>query len=106
MLERTRELGLLRAVGMSRRQLRRMVRTEAAIIAVFGTLIGLVIGILFSIALTVAISAEFPNFFQYNLPVVQLVVITICAALAGIVAAWLPARRAAKLDVLDAVSSV
>lgn len=105
-LERTRELGLLRAVGMSRRQLRRMVRTEAAIIAVFGTLIGLVIGILFSIALTVAISAEFPNFFQYNLPVVQLVVITICAALAGIVAAWLPARRAAKLDVLDAVSSV
>ena len=72
-LERTRELGLLRAVGMSRRQLKRMVRTEAAIIAVFGTLIGLVIGIVFSIALTIAISADTPDLFTYNLPVVQLV---------------------------------
>jgi putative ABC transport system permease protein len=105
-LERTRELGLLRAVGMSRRQLKRMVRTEAAIIAVFGTLIGLVIGILFSIALTIAISADTPDLFTYRLPVGQLVVITVVAALAGVVAAWLPARRAAKLDVLDAISSV
>ncbi len=105
-LERTRELGLLRAVGMSRRQLKRMVRTEAAIIAVFGTLIGLVIGIVFSIALTIAISADTPDLFTYKLPVVQLAVITIVAALAGVVAAWLPARRAAKLDVLDAISSV
>lgn len=105
-LERTRELGLLRAVGMSRRQLKRMVRIEAAIIAVFGTLIGLVIGIIFSIALTIAISSDTPDLFTYRLPVVQLVVITICAALAGIVAAWLPARRAAKLNVLDAISSV
>ena len=105
-LERTRELGLLRAVGMSRRQLRRMVRTEAAIIAVFGTLIGLVIGILFSLALTAAISADSPGLFTYRLPVAQLVVITVCAALAGIVAAWLPARRASRLDVLTAISSV
>lgn len=105
-LERTRELGLLRAVGMSRRQLKRMVRVEAAIIAVFGTLIGLVIGIAFSIALTVAISADTPDLFTYRLPVVQLVVITVVAALAGIAAAWLPARRAAKLNVLDAISSV
>ena len=105
-LERTRELGLLRAVGMSRRQLKRMVRTEAAIIAVFGTLIGLVIGIVFSIALTIAISADTPDLFTYNLPVVQLVVITVVAALAGLLAAWLPARRAARLDVLEAISSV
>lgn len=105
-LERTRELGLLRAVGMSRRQMKRMVRTEAAIIAVFGTLIGLVIGIVFSIALTIAISADTPDLFTYKLPVGQLVVITVVAALAGVVAAWLPARRAAKLDVLDAISSV
>ena len=105
-LERTRELGLLRAVGMSRRQLRRMIRTEAAIIAVLGTLMGLVIGILFSIALTAAISADSPGLFTYRLPLVQLVVITITAALAGIVAAWLPARRASNLDVLKAVSSV
>ena len=105
-LERTRELGLLRAVGMSRRQLKRMARTEAAIIAVFGTLIGLVIGIIFSIALTIALSSDTPDLFTYKLPVGQLAVITIAAALAGIVAAWLPARRAAKLDVLDAISSV
>ncbi len=105
-LERTRELGMLRAVGMTRGQLKRMVRTEAAIIAVFGTLIGLVIGIIFSIALTVAISADTPDLFTYSLPVVQLVVITVCAGLAGLLAAWLPARRAANLNVLDAISSV
>lgn len=104
-LERTRELGLLRAVGMTRRQLRSTIRTESAIIAVFGTLIGLVIGILFSIALTVAISSDTPGLFQYRLPVGQLVVITVLAALAGVLAAVLPARRAARLDVLDAVSS-
>jgi putative ABC transport system permease protein len=104
-LERTRELGLLRAVGMSRRQLRGVVRLEAAIIAVFGTLLGLVIGIAFSIALTVAISADTPDVFTYRLPVVQLVVITVGAALAGVVAAWLPARRAANLDVLAAIAT-
>jgi putative ABC transport system permease protein len=104
-LERTRELGLLRAVGMTRRQLRSTIRTESAIIAVFGTLIGLVIGILFSVALTVAISADTPGLFKYQLPYVQLVVITVVAALAGVLAALLPARRAARLDVLDAVSS-
>lgn len=104
-LERTRELGLLRAVGMSRRQLRSTVRTEAAIIAVFGTLIGLVIGILFSIALTVAISSDTPDLFTYRLPVAQLVIITVLAALAGIVAALLPAWRASKLDVLQAIAT-
>ena len=104
-LERTRELGLLRAVGMTRRQLRSTVRTEAAIIAIFGTLIGLVIGILFSIALTIAISADTPGIFRYRLPVTQLVVICLVAGLAGVLAALLPARRAANLDVLKAISS-
>lgn len=104
-LERTRELGLLRAVGMSRKQLKRTVRYEAAIIAVFGALMGLVLGVAFSGALTVAISSNNPGIFTYHLPVAQLIVITVVAALAGIVAAWLPARRAAKLDVLKAISS-
>lgn len=104
-LERTRELGLLRAVGMSRRQLKRTVRYEAAIIAVFGALMGLVLGVAFSGALTVAIASNNPGIFTYHLPVTQLIVITVIAALAGIVAAWLPARRAAKLDVLKAISS-
>ena len=92
-LERTRELGLLRAVGMSRRQLRRSVRQESAIIAVFGTLLGLIIGIALSGILSVAIAADNPNIFKYTLPVGQLVVIAVIAALAGIVAAILPARR-------------
>ena len=104
-LERTRELGLLRAVGMSRKQLRRSVRYEAAIIAVFGALMGLVLGIAFSGALTIAIADSNPGIFTYHLPVGQLVVITIVAALAGVLAAILPARRAAKLDVLQAISA-
>ncbi len=104
-LERTRELGLLRAVGMSRRQLRRTVRFEAAIIAVFGALMGLVLGIAFSAALSVSISARNPGLFTYHLPVVQLIVITVVAALAGLVAAWVPSRRAAKLDVLRAIAA-
>ena len=105
-LERTRELGLLRAVGMSRRQLRRTIMGESTIIAVFGTLMGLVIGIVFSIALSVVIAAEDPGLFRYALPYGQLVVITVVAAIAGVLAAVLPARRAAKLDVLDAIASV
>lgn len=104
-LERTRELGLLRAVGMSRRQMRRTVRFEAAIIAVFGAMMGLVLGIVFSAALSVSISARNPGLFTYHLPVAQLVVITVIAALAGLVAAWLPSRRAARLDILQAIAA-
>ncbi len=104
-LERTRELGLLRAVGMTQRQLKRTIRIEAGIIAIFGTLMGLVIGILFAIALTVAIAADNPGVLQFRLPVVQLLVIVVVAAGAGVVAALLPARRAARMDVLEAVSS-
>lgn len=104
-LERTRELGLLRAVGMTRRQVRRTVRTEAAIIAIFGTLMGLVIGILFSIALTVAIGADNPGLITYALPIRQLIAITIVAALAGVVAALVPSWRASRLNVLEAVAS-
>jgi putative ABC transport system permease protein len=105
-LERTRELGLLRAVGMSRKQLRHTVIGESMIIAVFGTAIGLTIGIIFSFALSVVISADSPGIFKYTLPVNQLVIITLVAALAGVLAALGPAWRASRLDVLKAVSSV
>jgi putative ABC transport system permease protein len=104
-LERTREFGLLRAVGMSRTQLRWTVRIEAAIVAVFGTLLGMAIGIAFAIAITTALAANEPGLVSFKLPVAQLVVITVMAALAGIVAAVFPARRAARLDVLEAISS-
>jgi putative ABC transport system permease protein len=100
--ERTRELGLLRAVGMSRRQVRSSVRWEAVIIAVFGSLLGLVIGLFFGWVMVEA--ARDTGFSQFRVPVAQLAVITVLAALAGVVAAVVPARRAARLDVLDALA--
>ena len=105
-LERTRELGLLRAVGMSRKQLRRTIIGESMIIAIFGTLMGLAIGLVFSFALSVVIAADTPDLFKYTLPITSLVVITVVAGIAGVVAALLPAWRASRLDVLKAVSSV
>lgn len=105
-LERTRELGVLRAVGMSRKQLRRMIRREAGIIALFGTLLGIGLGVALAWALTIAVSAGIPQAVNLNLPVVQLIVIAVIAAGAGVLAAILPARRAAKLDPLEAIASV
>jgi putative ABC transport system permease protein len=100
--ERTRELGLLRAVGMSRRQVKRMIRWESVIIAVFGAVLGIVIGVLFGWALQQALRNE--GVTEFVLPVGQLVVYLVLAGLAGVLAAIWPARRAAKLDVLQAIS--
>jgi putative ABC transport system permease protein len=100
-IERTRELGMMRAVGMKRNQLRSMIRWESVIIAIQGTLLGLVVGVLFGWALVTALSDE--GFETFRLPVATLVVIVVLAALAGVLAAVWPARRAAKLDVLRAV---
>ena len=100
-IERTRELGMMRAVGMTRAQLRSMVRWESVIIAIQGTLLGIVVGVLFGWALVEALSDEGVETFR--LPVTTLLVIVVLAALAGVLAAVWPARRAAKLDVLRAV---
>jgi putative ABC transport system permease protein len=100
--ERTREIGLLRAVGMTRVQLRRMIRGEAVIVAVFGSLLGLVIGVGFGAAIVQAIKDQGIGL---SLPVVQLVLFVILAGLAGLLAGWLPARRAAHLDVLHAINA-
>jgi putative ABC transport system permease protein len=100
--ERTREIGLLRAVGMSRRQLKRAIRWEAVIISVFGAILGLALGVIFGVAAVIAIPDEFIK--TVTVPYSQLVVYVVIAALAGIVAAILPARRAAKMDVLEAIS--
>lgn len=102
-LERTRELGLLRAVGMSRRQVKRMVRVESVLVSVFGGLLGLVVGIVFGVALQRALVDQ--GVTELSFPVTQLVVYLVLAAVAGVLAAWLPARRAAKLNVLQAVAS-
>jgi putative ABC transport system permease protein len=101
--ERTRELGLLRAVGMTRSQLRSTVRYEAVIIALLGTGMGLAIGTGFGWAIVKALEGEGLDTFQ--LPVNSLVVLTVAGAIAGVGAAVLPARRAARLDVLGAIVS-
>jgi putative ABC transport system permease protein len=100
--ERTRELGLLRAVGMSRKQVKRMIRWESVIIAVFGAVLGIMVGVLFGWALQQALRAE--GVTEFVLPVGQLVVYLVLAGFAGVLAAIWPARRAAKLDVLEAIS--
>ena len=104
-VERTRELGLLRAVGMSRAHLRGMVRWEAALIAVYGTLLGLAIGLGLGRALVYAISQSGVETAVTVIPYGQLATIVLLAGASGVLAALLPARRAARLDVLDAVSS-
>jgi putative ABC transport system permease protein len=102
-VERTRELGVLRAVGMTRKQLRSTIRWESVIIAVQGALLGLVIGVFFGWALVTALEDEGLN--TFTVPVLSLVVVVVLAALAGVVAAVMPARRAARLDVLRAIVS-
>jgi putative ABC transport system permease protein len=100
--ERIRELGLLRAVGMSRRQVRRMVRVEAVIIAILGAFLGLVIGILFGWAMQRALADL--GIDRFAVPTVQLVFMVIVAAMLGVVAAIIPARRAARLNMLEAIA--
>jgi putative ABC transport system permease protein len=102
-LERTRELGLLRAVGMSRRQVKRMVRVESVLVAVFGGLLGLAVGAVFGVALQRALVGE--GVTELTFPVGQLVVYLLAAAVAGVLAAWLPARRASRLNVLQAIAA-
>jgi putative ABC transport system permease protein len=99
--ERTRELGLLRAVGMTRSQLRSAIRWESVIIALQGTMLGLLIGVFFGWALVTALSDEGISVFR--IPYASLAIIVLLAAIAGMAAAVPPSRRAAKLDVLRAV---
>ncbi len=100
--ERTREIGLLRAVGMTRKQTSRMVRGEALIVAVFGSLLGLVIGVGFGAAIVAALDSEG---ISLTLPFAQLVIFLVLAGVFGVLAGWVPARRAARLDVLRAINT-
>ncbi len=102
-LERTRELGLLRAVGLARRQTRRMVRVEAVIVAVFGALLGIAVGSVLGVALQRALADQ--GITELRFPLARLALFVVVAALAGVLAAVLPARRAARLDVLTALST-
>jgi putative ABC transport system permease protein len=98
--ERRHELGLLRAVGMDRRQVRRMIRWEAVLIAVFGGVLGLIVGLVLGSAVVVAVGQGL----RLSYPVAQLIVYLVAAAVGGVVAAILPARRAARLDILDSIA--
>jgi putative ABC transport system permease protein len=99
--ERTRELGMLRAVGMSRRQVRTMVRYEAVITALIGAILGTVLGVIFAALVSRPLADEG---FELSYPIPTLVTLLVLAALAGVVAAIGPARRASRLDVLRALA--
>lgn len=99
-IERTREIGLLRAVGMTRRQVRRMVRWEAVIIALFGAVMG--IGIALGWAVVASLADE--GLGAFAVPWGQLVLMMVLAGIAGIIASLWPSYTAARLNILDAIA--
>lgn len=99
--ERTRELGMMRAVGMTRRQVRRMVRWEAVLIATFGAVAGAVLGVGFSWVIVQAVPESITS--TWSIPVARVVLVALIASAAGLMAAIVPARRAGRLDVLAAI---
>jgi putative ABC transport system permease protein len=101
--ERTRELGMMRAIGASRRQIRQMIRYEAVITALIGGVFGLAIGVIGAfLVTTLALSG---SEYVQSYPVGTLIVLLVVAGVAGVLAAMLPARRAARIDVLLAITS-
>jgi putative ABC transport system permease protein len=98
--ERTREIGMLRAVGTTRRQIRRMVRYESVITAVIGGVLGAVLGVVVAWIVTIGLSDQG---IVFSVPGVQVIVAVIVAAITGVLAAIFPARRASRLNVLEAL---
>ncbi|MDX1510321.1 MAG: FtsX-like permease family protein [Nitriliruptorales bacterium] len=101
--ERTREIGLLRAVGMDARQTRSMIRWESIIVAVFGALLGVVVGAFFGYAVVQALRDE--GISRLVLPYSRLAIYVLAAGIGGVAAAIFPAWRASRLDVLEAVTT-
>ncbi|HEV7774677.1 MAG TPA: FtsX-like permease family protein [Conexibacter sp.] len=99
--ERTRELGMLRAIGTSRRQVKQLVRYESVITAMIGSVLGVVLGGIFAVLVTIPLKSEG---FTISIPILQLVILLVVAAIFGVIAAIWPARRAARLDVLSALA--
>jgi len=101
--ERTHEIGLLRAVGMTRRQLRRVIRWEAATVALYGAIIGVVLGLAFGVALSVAIPDEIID--RVSVPGAQMVGLVLVAVVFGLLAAVFPSYRAGRMNVLEAIAA-
>jgi putative ABC transport system permease protein len=101
--ERTHELGLLRVVGMSEREVRRMVRWESVVIAVIGAIVGVALGVLWGWAFARALRDQGLSVFR--IPTVEVIVFLIAAVVSGVIAAVFPAWRASRLDVLDAIAT-
>ena len=99
--ERTREIGLLRAVGLSRRSVRAMIRWEAIIVALIGALVGLILGVFLGVVSVLAI----PEFKELSIPWGSMIIFLIVAGVFGVLAAILPARRAARLNILEAIQN-
>jgi putative ABC transport system permease protein len=102
--ERVRELGLVRAVGASRAQIRSMVRWESVVIAVLGAILGVLVGVLLGWGLVTA-AGQRALVISVDVPVGQLALVVAVGGLAGVLAAWRPARRASRLDVIDALAT-
>ena len=102
-IERTRELGLLRAVGMMRRQVRRMIRGEAVVVCLIGAVLGVTVGLGLGVALIAAL--HFSSGTILRIPGGKLAVVVVLAGLCGVLAAIAPARRASRLDVLAAIAA-
>ncbi|WP_040283816.1 ABC transporter permease [Tessaracoccus massiliensis] len=103
-MERTREVGLLRAVGMTRAQVRRMVTLEAVIVAVLGAVLGVILGVVFGAALVTLLGGQ--GIDTLVIPWAQLLIFVVVAAVVGVLAAIAPARRASRLAVLESIADV
>jgi putative ABC transport system permease protein len=104
-VERTRELGLLRAVGMTARQLAAMIRWESVIVAVSGAVLGIALGIGLGAAIAHAVTVQQAGEATIALPAERLLVNLALAGAAGLLAAAIPAHRAARLDLLTAIGT-
>ncbi len=102
-LERTREIGMLRAVGAGRRQIRRMIRWEAVLVALLGGLVGVGIGVFAAVCLVRALEGE--GIDQLVIPTGTIGILLVSAVLIGVVAATFPARRASRMNILDAIAT-